>query len=286
MKLKIGDTVEIATTSEYYGLTKDNPADTLGTITKIGDGDLDILVKWDNGTQNGYNEQDLTTDTTKTIHKMATKNIMKNAVKTTADTLLTANNTVTTLEIKNELRKKEPNFYWSQATISNIMSELEKEGAFTYVDNGTFRVYSDPAVKKPTARVKTVAPTTATTAPTGKGLVKGSAKALAAGAKAAATRAANAGKTGIASTRISRTKALQLMKNNKGHFFTAVFTKQDGSERTINAQYLKDQASSDLGYVKVREASKLKASPSDSTRQINIQTLKSLKIAGTQYTVR
>jgi hypothetical protein len=284
MKFKIGDTVQIAAGSEYHTPDDDsNPIDTDGVITQIQVWDLGISVRWDNGWDNSYNEEDLEFSTTQTTN-MSTQKTMKTAVRNTADNLLTANNTVTTLEIKNQLRKTQPNFYWSQATVSALMDELQKEGVYTYTDNGTFRVYS-ALTKVPVKITKAYSATVIAPVKTTRGLTKGSAKALAAGAKAAATRAANKGKTLAPGARISRSKALELMKNNKGHFFTAVFTKVDGTERTINAQYLKDQGTSGLGYVKVREASKLKAGTTDNIRQINMQTLKRLKIQKKEYVV-
>lgn len=84
---------------------------------------------------------------------------------------------------------------------------------------------------------------------------------------------------------ISKTKAIELMENNRGHFFTAVFTKKNGDDRKINCQYLKDQEASKLGYIKVRELNKLK-DKEQSIRQINVQTLKSLKINGVVYKVK
>lgn len=182
----------------------------------------------------------------------------KAAVVKAANELLVANNTVTTLELKMKLRKDEPSFYWSQATVSSIMNELHNENMFTFKDNGTFRVYSAP-VKPKVAKVKPtpsviITKSTKMTKPTGK--------------------------------TISRKVALDLIQNNRGHFFTAVFTKKDGTDRVINAQYLKDQKDMSLGYVKVREASKLKTTPNDCTRNLNLQTLKQLKIAGATYNVK
>jgi len=85
--------------------------------------------------------------------------------------------------------------------------------------------------------------------------------------------------------KISKSKALELMSNNKGHFFTAIFIDKDGERRTINCQYLKDQKQSPLGYCKVRELNKLKRGE-ESIRQINLQTLISLSIGGQKYHVR
>lgn len=184
--------------------------------------------------------------------------LVKAAVVKAANELLVANNTVTTLELKLKLIKDEPLINWKQTMVSDIMKELYSENMFTFVDNGTFRVYSAPVkpkvVKaKPTPSVA-ITKSTKMTKPTGK--------------------------------TISRKVALDLIQNNRGHFFTAVFTRKDGTDRVINAQYLKDQKDMSLGYVKVREASKLKTTPNDCTRNVNLQTLKQLKIAGATYNVK
>lgn len=65
------------------------------------------------------------------------------AVEAVARKLMYPNNTVTTLEIKLELRKPPYNTYaWVQPVVSEIMMELEQQGKFDYKDNGTYRIYS------------------------------------------------------------------------------------------------------------------------------------------------
>jgi len=83
-------------------------------------------------------------------------------------------------------------------------------------------------------------------------------------------------------TKLSKKKALEYMSNNKGHFFTAIFIDKDGERRTINCQYLKDQKQSVMGYVLVKEASKLRKGE-DAIRSINLQTLKEIHIGGIKY---
>jgi len=62
---KVGDRVEIAEGSRYYGqsATCSNPSDCVGTvqraITERFRGFLPVTVDWDNGTSNGYNHSDL-----------------------------------------------------------------------------------------------------------------------------------------------------------------------------------------------------------------------------------
>lgn len=56
--------------------------------------------------------------------------------------LLFANGTTTTLEVKNEIRKRHPNEYITQNIVSDVMIVLHSLGYFTYLDNGTYRIYS------------------------------------------------------------------------------------------------------------------------------------------------
>lgn len=82
----------------------------------------------------------------------------------------------------------------------------------------------------------------------------------------------------VSGNRISRSNALNLMKNSKGRFFTVIFTKKDGTSREINCQYLKDQSDSELGYVKVQK--RAGKAPKDKIRNINLQTMRSLSMSG------
>ena len=209
----------------------------------------------------------------------------RKAVLDTANRLLKSQNKITTLEIKAELMKVYPRHTWFQTVVSAFMDSFHKEGIFTYYDTVTggnqHRVYSSTGVKIRNVKVKKQTMATTTT-----------------GMKKSATAST---KVSAPTTKtISKTKALELMANNKGHFFTATFIAKKG-ERTINCQYLKDQAHSTLGYVKVKEAIKAKAAKEaaekarasnkkiakpDCIRHINLQTLKSLKIAGNTYRVK
>ena len=185
--------------------------------------------------------------------------IMKKAVKETASRLCKVNNKVTTLELKVELRKTHPHFFFffnssdGVTGVSEYMQELNQEGFFSYIDTGKFRIYSDvslTAVKSKQKKINTS--------------IKDKNNKV---------------------HRISRQRALNMISNNKGHFFTAVFTKQNGEERTINCQYLKDQKNKSLGYVMVKEVQKMKDG-TNSIRQINMQTLRKLRIGGQTYTIR
>ena len=59
MRFQVGDTVRIASDCQYlsYGHA-DNPKDTDGTIREIEHNDV-IVVDWDNGNMNEYDERDL-----------------------------------------------------------------------------------------------------------------------------------------------------------------------------------------------------------------------------------
>jgi len=179
------------------------------------------------------------------------KNVMRGHMGVAILGLLEANNSITTLEVKVELRRNHPEFSWLQKDISSFMNEMHLEGDLTYEDNGTFRVYHGEAKKKALAKKDPK---------TGKSMPK------------------------LKMQKISRTKAMDLMIGNKGYFFTAEFVKKDGEVRIINCQCLKDQDPK-LGYVKVKEASLMRSDPDKAIRNINIQTLKSLKIGGVAYKV-
>ncbi len=85
---------------------------------------------------------------------------------------------------------------------------------------------------------------------------------------------------------ISRTKARDLMSKNKGHFFTATFIKKDGMRRVMSCTYLKDQTGSHLGYVKVKDTVLCRKTPTNCIRNVNLQTISDLHIAGKKYKIR
>lgn len=212
---------------------------------------------------------------------MITKTQMKTAVETVANQLDSKLGRITTLELKNELRNQYPAVLWNQYTtngvdgVSDLFHELVAEGRFTSVaDNGTYQTY------RSNKRLNS--------------LTQSLGKALNVSSKAT-NNTANSAKVNATPTKavsksaktpkLSRTKAHDMMKNNKGHFFTAVYTKKDGTTRTINCQYVKDQTPSLLGYVLVKEAKLLKAKAKEPIRNLNLQTLQTLKIGGTVYSV-
>ena len=63
-------------------------------------------------------------------------------LRDTAIDMCTPNNTITTLELKNELRKRHPG-RWVQDDVSDAMRTLSDQmNEFDYYDNGTFRTYT------------------------------------------------------------------------------------------------------------------------------------------------
>jgi hypothetical protein len=82
------------------------------------------------------------------INKDYNMKAMKDAVLTVAKQLAKANNTVTTLEIKTELRRDYPYYFWTQSVVSSYMDQLAGDGIFSYTDNGTYRTYSLVTPKK------------------------------------------------------------------------------------------------------------------------------------------
>ena len=179
------------------------------------------------------------------------KTLKRGQMAATVMNLLAANNTITTLEVKIALRTMYPDWNWPQNEVSEFMNNMHLKGDLTYEDNGTYRIYSGEAKKKSNSKKDA----------TGKKLKK------------------------VKMINISKSKACDLMMGNKGYFFTAEFVKKDGEVRIINCQCIKDQDLK-LGYVKVKEASLMRTKPDAAIRQINLQTLKSLKIGGVAYKVK
>lgn len=70
--------------------------------------------------------------------------LMTDALKDTVKKLLEANNTVTTLEVKNTLRSEYKSLYWTQEFISDTMKSMSEDGTLEFEDQGTYRIYSYP----------------------------------------------------------------------------------------------------------------------------------------------
>ena len=129
-KVKIGTEVQIMRPFKIFCQLNDgsyDACDAHGNCLKVNPNEINILTK---------NQSEM--------------KAMKDAVLATAKQLCKANNTVTTLEIKTELRRDYPYYFWDQATVSNYMAQLAGDGIFNYTDNGTYRTYSlakTPATK-------------------------------------------------------------------------------------------------------------------------------------------
>jgi hypothetical protein len=181
-----------------------------------------------------------------------------------AKELCVANNTCSTLEIKNELRKKYPNEAWFQSEVSDVMRDFYDKGKFFYQDNGTFRTYS-----LANTQTNTTSPGATTTT-----------------ISVSATKTPKLSKpTPKKGGSISRTKAMDLIQNSKGRFFTVVFDKKDGSERKLVGQYSKNMSLSPLGYINVRDTVATRAKANSTIKSVNLQTIKEIKINNTVYKV-
>lgn len=186
--------------------------------------------------------------------------------------LLIKNGSTTTLEIKDELRRRFPSFTWKQEDISNEMMNLEQElDNLTFIDTGDFRVYSlvpdTDMIKKatgiPTGTTTTLGKTLATLT-----------------AKPKKSPKIGKGKVYSGSTQnLSRTAVVDLMRDSKGKFYTVTFTKVDGSERVINGQTKKSNFMDNLGYINFRESN-------GNMRRVNPKTIKEISISGNIYKVK
>jgi hypothetical protein len=93
----------------------------------------------------------------------------------------------------------------------------------------------------------------------------------------------------VPSGNISKEEAKQLIKDTKGKFFIATFTKKDGTERVMNARlgvkaYLKGgdlpYNPDEKGLIPVYDMK------NSGYRMININTIKKLKIGNNEYNVQ
>lgn len=94
-------------------------------------------------------------------------------------------------------------------------------------------------------------------------------------------------KLSMKQTTISKSKAVELIRNSSGRFFTVSFLKKDNSERTINGRVKVTKGSkggknpaTDLGYLSVY------SNVDKQYRNVNSQTLTNLKINGEVYRVK
>ena len=79
---------------------------------------------------------------------------------------------------------------------------------------------------------------------------------------------------------ISKTKAVELIKNSKGRFFTVTFKKnEDNSLRTINGTFSAKSQNNDLGYLTINERKV-------GFRNVDTRNIKNITIGGVSYKVR
>lgn len=80
--------------------------------------------------------------------------------------------------------------------------------------------------------------------------------------------------------RISRTAALQKIRENGTKMLTVTFKTKNNESRTINGMVKRPIINTDLGYIKVYEMK------TKGTRNVNLQTIESLSLNGNKYVIR
>ncbi len=160
--------------------------------------------------------------------------------------LLKPNNTVTTLEVKNELRRLEPNEIWNQDDVSTTMDALNDSGKLTYANAGRFRVYS--LAGQPAGQ------------PLTKFLIKP--------------------KKDKVVSNVSKTKALEIIKGTKNQFFGVTFINVFNEERKLVCRVPGDVEPDFLGYLRVND------SKDGGIKTVNLQTLSEIRTGGNIYRVR
>lgn len=225
----------------------------------------------------------LITEIFKTNNKMNTQQ-RKQAIYNTANALCNANNTFSNLELKDELRKQFPNEVWNQMDISVEMMDLADLGHFDYTHNGTYRTYfAVPSLQGVASNTSTVnqsmtaqliakAQTTTTTV--------ASTKPLIAAKTTPTTKPLVAAKTTPTTKRIGRNKALEIIQNTNGKFFSVRFEKKNGEDRLMGVQYVKGTKPDPLGYVLLKDLRAKK------TKSVNLQTLSEIKTNNILYKIK
>ena len=156
-----------------------------------------------------------------------------NLVFNMAIRLLKPQNKITTLEIKMQLIKDYPIIEWKQQFVHEAMDAFYRQGLFIIADdNGTYRTYSDPNYNHITVDAEIV-PFDALPVYT-KSIDNTTTNAsISTNDKQASPKASSVTKSAI-----DKNKALELMKNNRGHYFTA-FIKENGTVEVLNCQFVK-----------------------------------------------
>jgi len=168
--------------------------------------------------------------------------------------LLLPNNTVTNLEVKNELRRKHPTEDWVQHDVSATMAELNTEGKLDYTSNGVYRTYSLAGF----AANQPLAPAT----------------------QVNNTIPAPKKKKDKVTSHVSKAEALRIIQTTNNHYFGVTFVKKDGNERKLVCRVRPDTTTDDLGYLDVVN------SKDGSIKHVNMQTLSEVRTDGNIYKVR
>lgn len=150
--------------------------------------------------------------------------------------LLKPQNRITNLEIKNQLRKDFPDFSWKQEFVHDTMDNFYRQGYFIIADdNGTYRTYADPTYNPITVDAVIVDDTIALT----DGQYTKAIDPTATQNDVVSDTTTNTVVDAVKTT-IDANKALSLMQNNSGHFFTA-FVKENGNVEVLNCQYVRNR---------------------------------------------
>jgi hypothetical protein len=187
----------------------------------------------------------------------------KMLLRVTALFLVTKNGSTTTLEVKEELRRRFAIMPWRQEEVSKEMMELEEvTDTLTFEDTGMFRIYklkTDTEVaqdkvsnfNKPSVETKKVKKDKLPKTMSTMGVTK----------------------------RLSRTKIVDMMRESKGRFYTVTFKKVDGTTRTMNGQTKKSNFMDNLGYINFRESN-------GNQRRVNPKTITEISISGNLFKVK
>jgi 2',3'-cyclic-nucleotide 2'-phosphodiesterase (5'-nucleotidase family) len=180
---------------------------------------------------------------------LSSSNMNYSKIETVINSLLKVNNTVTTLEVKTELRRNYPRQKWDQKLVSDIMDQMFNDKTLSFNSNGTYRVYSSvkPSISSPT--VKQVVKTLTT-----KNVI-------------------------VKKQKISKTKAIDLLTNTGGRYFGVTFTKKDGLIRKMTCKLEQEAKPSKLGYLTVVDVKE------STPKSLNLQTLSEIRMNKVIYVV-
>jgi len=200
----------------------------------------------------------------------------RQAIHDTANALCNAQNQFTNLELKNELRKNYPNEVWNQMDISIEMMDLaDTSGYFDYTHNGNYRTYfATPSLQGSQAQ------TNSNPSMTAQLIAKAQSQPITTKAQSQLVIKQPKIKVPVVTKRIGRNKALQIIQETNGKFFSVKFEKKNGDERLMGVQYVKGTKPDPLGYVRLKELK------TQITKSVNLQTLSEIKANNTLYKVK